>query len=376
MRKDFFNLDALDYEKPETKLFLGKKEGLVNTLHQVYPKLWDIYKRLKAQDWDELEFPFYNCKKDFNECNKVERELMVKTLAWQWEADSLVGNSLYTILEPFISNTELKVLYMRINDNENIHALTYSEIIKQSFSNPDEVLQEVLNVNDAKTRLNAVGDVFELMYGLSSSYRLNPFKYDYLYIYRSLMKFIITVLALERIQFMASFAVTFKLHDNGLFIPIGEAVNKICQDELFIHVETGKEIINIERKNGLLEELLDDTTFIEEIKIILKEIIDSELNWVDYLMQNDTNAIVGLDTKKLKDWVLWCAKDVIEFLDLMDIFDYNYPVKDPLPFMTNKYLYSSSSQQGSPQEERKANYFVGGFIEDDTDKIDILVNDL
>jgi len=60
----------------------------------------------------------------------------------------------------------------------------------------------------------------------------------------------------------------------------------------------------------------------------------------------------------------------------MDLFDYDYPVKDPLPFMTNKYLYSSSSQQGSPQEERKANYFVGGFIDDDSGKIDTLITEL
>ena len=51
------------------------------------------------------------------------------------------------------------------------------------------------------------------------------------------IKTTIILLFLERLQFMASFAVTFTICSTGLFQSIGTAVQKICQDELEIHAE-------------------------------------------------------------------------------------------------------------------------------------------
>ncbi len=81
-----FNTEKTDYETPE--IILGSDPGLFDTINKHYPALWKLYKTLKSQDWDENEFDYAPCNVQFKTCDKATYDMMVKTLAWQWEADS------------------------------------------------------------------------------------------------------------------------------------------------------------------------------------------------------------------------------------------------------------------------------------------------
>ena len=83
------NLDKTDYEKPS--LFMGERLGLLDSLNVHYPQLYKLYKDMKAKDWDELEFKFGSStlNSEFKTCPKNNYDIMIRTLAWQWEADSV-----------------------------------------------------------------------------------------------------------------------------------------------------------------------------------------------------------------------------------------------------------------------------------------------
>jgi ribonucleoside-diphosphate reductase beta chain len=70
---------------------------------------------------------------------------------------------------------------------------------------------------------------------------------------KNLLKYYFAMLLLERIQFMASFAITFTIAKTGLFQAIGQAVKKIAQDELEVHVEFRKQVI-LELQNNILKD--------------------------------------------------------------------------------------------------------------------------
>ena len=243
-----------------------------------------------------------------------------------------------------------------------LHALTYSEIVRNSFENPDEVLESVLGETKALQRLETVANVFANVYEVSHKLSLGMIDRDSDEAYDAIMSFVVTMLILERIQFMASFAITFAIVDTGLFLPIGSAVQKICTDELQVHVETNKEIIKNELKTekGYASYVANNNLY----KKIIREVVESELKWTDYLF-SDNAELVGLTSNLIKDWVLFNANDVYSFLDINNPF--KVVKKNPLGYM-NDWVDINSSQK-SPQEEKVGNYLLGGLKNNTNDEL-------
>jgi len=357
-----FNTEKSDYlAQSDRSLFLGQEPGLFDTVNRQFPKLWDLYKTMKSLDWDELEFDFAPCNLEFKQVPKAISQCMIRTLAWQWEADSVAANTLLPVMAPFISAPELQALYGRITDNEVLHAATYSEIVRCSFDDPKQVLNEVLQVKEAMQRLSTVGWVLSKTKRMSLEYAMGMRKADDDEVYDAVILAEVAFLLLERIQFMASFAVTFALYDTGLFQQIGKAVQKICQDEFEIHVSSHKEVLRHEfslprgraafaRLKPLIEKMIN-------------EVIDSELSFSDYSLDGD--PLVGLTKAKSKAWTLFSGRDVFEFFGIKS--QRQLPKDNPLPYM-EKHM-DISKTQASPQEQQNGQYKVNILQRTDEGKV-------
>lgn len=342
-----FNPDKSDYETQG--LFLGQDSGLMDTINKKYPNIWKLYKTMKKMDWDENEFDYSSCNVDFKTCNPSIYNMMIKTLAWQWEADSVASRCILPIMAPFISSSELFACWAEVTKNEITHSATYSEIVRSSFDNPKDVLNEVLTIKESLSRLSTVGEVMTSVYETSHKLALEDVSKDSDQAYEAAILATVALLCLERIQFMSSFAVTFAICDTGLFNSIGKAVQKIAQDELEIHVELDKEVINIESKTDRYKEIYPKLK--PTIQKMVDEVVQAELNWVTYLF-SEGDELVGVSEELLKQWSLFNAKDVYKFLKLES--PYELPKQNPLKFM-EKWLDISKTQP-SPQEEDSAQY--------------------
>lgn len=351
-----FNTNKTDYDT--VSLFLGEQsKGLFDTVNKQYPKIWGLYKKMKSLDWGEDEFDFSSCYVDFQTCSPDVYEMMIKTLAWQWEADSIATHSISPIVAPFVSSSELWAAWQRISDNETIHAATYSEIVRTSFNNPTEVLSEILAVSQSLQRLAGVGKIFAHAYEVAHKYALGQVPNNQ-ETYNAIFMFTVGMLILERIQFMASFAVTFAICETGKFQPIGKAVQKIAQDELEVHVELDKEILRNELKTERGKIAFEQCRAL--IKLAFEEVVHSEKAWVDYLF-SEGRQLLGLNAEILKQWTLFNARDVAIFLSIET--DIEMPVNNPLKMMNN--WLNISKTQPSPQEEANGQYKVGVIKRDD-----------
>lgn len=114
--ENIFNTNKVDYAN--TSLFLGEKNGMFDLIHRKYPKLWSLYKTLKTQDWDENEISVSSCLSEFKTCDKSTYDIMIKTLAWQWEADSVAAHCVVPLFAPFVTSDELWPFILRYGDNE------------------------------------------------------------------------------------------------------------------------------------------------------------------------------------------------------------------------------------------------------------------
>lgn len=360
MTDTVFNYDKDDYARQP--LFLGERQGLFDTVHRIYPEIWALYKAQKSLDWDENEFDYSSCNADFKQADRATYDMMIKTLAWQWEADSVASRAIAPVLAPFISASELWAAWQRISDNEVIHAATYSEIVRNSFDDPGVIIDEILRVEQAHERLERVIRAFEQGYRASHEYALGRRANDQ-ETYNTVFMMVIALYCMERIQFMASFAVTFAICDTGQFQPIGKAIQKIAQDELEIHAELDRVVLRHElttpRGRAAFRQCRDD------IILLLEEVIDSELRWVDYLF-SEGRELVGMTADRLAAWTLYCARDVYQTLGLTS-GRYQFPSSNPLRFM-EKWL-NISKTQASPQEQDIAAYKVGVLRRTDTDVI-------
>ncbi len=359
MTAAIFNSAKTIEEYKNTPIFMGPEPGFMDTIYKNHPKLWNLYKELKALDWSEDEFDFTRCLLDFKNCHQDTSDMMIETIGWQWEADSVAGRSVVSILAPFVSSTEYWTTLVRIADNENIHGATYSEIVKLSFEDTDSVMQRILNFKNTQARMTILENTLSEALTLSRKYAAGEIEASD-ELYRDVpIKTTICLLFLERVQFMASFAVTFSICSTGLFQPIGKAVQKICQDELEVHAEFDKEVIKYELKTERGQWAMESLK--PWMHQIADEFIQCEYSFIDSLFR-DGRHLPGVTPDMLKQWVLYNAKDVVRFLGLDMADKYTFPKYDPMPLLET--WINMNKTQAAPQEQDLAQYKVGVVIDD------------
>lgn len=348
-----FNLEK-SYTHGEGSLFLRGAPGLLDSINKNYPEIWALYKKLKKLDWDENEFDLSSCNLEFKTCSKTVSDMMINTLAWQWEADSVAAHSISPIVAAFNPADELWALWSEISKNEILHALSYSEIVRNSFDDPQAVMADVLSKVEAHRRMKTVASALGYVKKVSAQITLGIVKEDSDEAIDAIMMFVCTMLVLERVQFMSSFAITFAVADSGLFLPIGKTVQKICTDEYSVHVPADKAILRNEMKvPRSIASMKRIRPFVTQM---LSEVAASELVWTD-IMFSDDKQLPGVTGEMVKDWVLYGVYDAASFLGVDNHF--KHVMKNPLSYMDD--WIDINKNQTSPQEEKAGNYLIGGL---------------
>lgn len=355
MSETIFNLTKTAEEYAEKKLFGVGSMPLIDTIHRNFPKIWDLYQEMESLNWNANEIDYSQCLIDFEKAPKETSEMMIKTIMWQWENDSIAAQAPPVIIAPFEPCTEVWEGEVSITNNEGVHGNTYSEIVRMSFKNPQQVLSDLLQQKEKYERSGIFGRNLkevkrfsvDLAYKKEHSLEL-PSEEE---VIKHLILYYFTMLCLERIQFMASFAITFTICQSGYFLPIGSAVMKICQDELEVHSEFRKEVL----KNILSTEI--GKQVFEELKprltLTLETVVDQEQNWTrEYIFENGNKHLVGTNADLVCNFVLFNAKDVANTYKLKTKF--TFPKNNPMPHLES-WMDLSKIQQ-APQEQDLVSY--------------------
>lgn len=354
-----------DYKQVSGSVFLEAKRGLLDSINKRLPTVWALYKQLKTMDWDENEFPYKDAKAELVHGNKDASEAMIETLGWQWETDSVASHHLVPLMAPFVTSSEYWVALCRIQDNENVHALTYSEIVRNSFDDPDAVMQKVLDAQEPLKRLSAVIAIMDEAMTVGAKLTLGEISRDSELARDTALLLAFAFFVLERIQFMPSFAVTFGVTEKyGAYMPIAKAVQKICNDEFNIHVEVGREVIRNELSTAI--GLASYERCKPRIAALIKEVVECEMNWTrEYLFRNG-RVIPNCTADSLCDFVRFSATDVYNECPGIDN-PFGDLTENPLPYMED--WVEMDKNQAAPQEEKTANYLLGGVIDDVGDEV-------
>lgn len=352
-----FNANKTDYH--DTPLLLGQDNGLFDTISKRHRVFEDLFNRMAVYDWRETEFTFQDCNYQFRTCSRYEYDLMITTIAWQWEADTAAARSMIRILSTYITSPALWKLMVEITKNEIVHASTYSRMVELSFDHPDEIITDVVSKLEALRRMERIAGVMSHALNTAIKIETGQIARSSTEAYDAIMMLWCALLCMERIQFVASFAVTFGKGNAGKFVQFSNAVSKICTDELEVHAETDFAVLEIEfgtergidflqRRGGDILALVDDVR-------------QSELNWIDHIAANGADKDPDLTIDGLRTEVDLNSEPVYKF----------FGFKKELPYLTGRRLPYMETMikidqvQGAAQEERKGNYMVGGVITND-----------
>jgi ribonucleoside-diphosphate reductase beta chain len=362
-----FNTEKTDYEK--TPIILGQPRGLVDSITQQYPEQTGLYRKLRGSDWTEFEFVFEQCKVEFADPDlSYYSSKMRQALAYQWQTDSNAASTIAGITSCVVSSSEIFTGYQRISDNESIHALTYSEIVRQSFDDPMAALHEFKADMNSIERLRVVAKVFETAFISAHRWALHQARPD-LYplndkeryqIFDDMFMYFIALLCMERGQFMPSFATTFAICDLNIFQPIGDAVQRIAQDEIEIHVPFGKLVIRDLLATDRGREAFKNNRHL--IIELVNETIRSEDHWVDVAF-GDGRELPGAPPDSLKKFSYFGGTDIASFLGVETEVNFPLVYENPLSYMNHRMNLGTT--QASPQEAPPTSYMVNAVQRDD-----------
>lgn len=348
-----FNKNNTAWQNGDYPLFFGQKPGVFDSINRKYPKLFELFEHLKKIDWRHDEIDLTQTRMDLLQCPKSTREIMLLNLAYQWELDSIASRSIAPLFAPFISNSEYWQMISKQSENENLHSLTYSEIIRNCIPNTTEIFDMVMHNKEVLNRGDRVSKVFQELQLKGAEYTLG--KLDKHEALPFVLKGVCTLYALERIEFMSSFACTFALGEQQLFVGAARLVQKIAEDEQ-IHTVMGKETIKILKSDSLWNSMLQ--VYEDEIKSIVDDILNAEYQWNKYIF-SEGRSIVGLTTDLLNKWTQYNAQQVYDTLGFELPFE--RVLENPLPWM-DQWLDINLTQNAN-QEGENANYTLGSVID-------------
>lgn len=357
-----FNAANSGWKTKQYPLFMGEEMALYDSVNVNYKELFDVYKQQVSQRWVETEFNHEQSRLDMISCPKNIYDVMLLNLSFQWVLDSVASRAIAPLFAPFVTNSELWAALMENSNMEVIHALSYSEIVRQCVANPTDVFK--LSVQNEKTIQRAVKvvSVFDELQKAGAEYTLGIRKNDQS-TYNIVFKGLVALYILERLQFMASFAATFAVVEQGYFQSIGKMVQKIMLDEIFCHYTTDALALKIELSTERGKVAMRECK--EEILEMIAEVRYQERQWSDYLF-SEGRSIVGLNPLLLNEWVDYNAQSVYDGLGLSDSIPFERVKQNPLKWMDN--WIEIDKFQNCMQEADGNNYALNVVKDDVTDE--------
>lgn len=362
-----FNAQNDGYKDQHYPLFLGQRLGLYDSIHVAYPVIDENYKLQRSLRWTEDEVNLEQSRMDLlpagagGKSKPEEIDLMIKNLALLWELDSVASRSIIALFAPFISNSELTANMTEWTAMEVIHALTYSEILRQCVPDPMRPIEEVVKNDEVLGRSKLIINTFDELAEAGAKYNLGML-HDGPELKASIIRGLVALYILERVQFMSSFATIFAIAETNKCIGIAKLVQLICRDEL-AHAKFSSTIIGILRKDPEWEKVYQST--LPQLEAMLDEIMEREFRWNKYLF-TEGRKLVGLNELLLNEWVQYCAYELARDLDIP--FKYDKITAYPIPWMDNWIDFDKT--QNANQEADNTSYRMNSVSNDvDDDEI-------
>lgn len=339
----------------ENRMFFDDPVTIARYDKQKYP----IFEKLAEQQlsffWRPDEVDLSRDGKDFRAMSSHEQHIFTSNLKRQILLDSIQGRAPAAILNKIVSLPEIETWNTIWTFFETIHSKSYTHIIRNIYSDPSKVFDEML---DIKQIVDCAKDVALYYDDLDGEIVKHHHRFDNEYRAKEALWLCLNAInALEGIRFYVSFACSWSFGELNRMEGNAKIIRLICRDEN-LHLAATQHYLKLLPK--------DDPDFIqikkdcaEEVKGMMISVVDQEKAWAEYLFKD--GSMIGLNTPLLCDYIEFIAHKRMSSLGIVS----PYKIKtNPLPW-SEKWI-SSGSVQVAPQETENS-YLVGGTKMDVTE---------
>jgi len=346
-----------------------------NVKYRVFDKLTD---QQLGFFWQPQEINLIKDAKDFKDLTNHERHIFTSNLKRQILLDSVQGRSPNLAFLPCVSLPELETWIETWSFVETVHSRSYTHLIRNVYSNPSEIFDEILDIEEIGACANDIVKHYDDLVRLVNWYNLlgegsysvirkdktrtkTEVNIDLYDLKKKLWLTIMSVNILEGIRFYVSFACSWSFAELKKMEGNAKIIKFIARDEN-VHLASTQQLIKLLPK--------DDKDFIKiakETKVeciqMFQDAVEQEKDWADYLFKD--GSMIGLNARLLKDYIEWIANKRMLAIGLQSSF--KVPGANPLPW-TQKWI-SGSEVQPAPQEVEISSYIIGGTkqdVEEDT----------
>ena len=132
----------------ERKMFLDGSVDIQRFDNLKYKQLDKMTERQLGFFWQPNEVDLSRDSKDFKELTPNEQHIFTSNLKRQILLDSVQGRSPSLTLLPLVSIPELENWLTKWTENESLHSRSYTHIIRNIYSDPSIVFDNMLDIKE------------------------------------------------------------------------------------------------------------------------------------------------------------------------------------------------------------------------------------
>jgi ribonucleoside-diphosphate reductase beta chain len=315
--------------------------------------------------WRPEEIDVLRDAKDFKDLTPFEQHIFTANLKRQILLDSVQGRSPNLAFLPIVTLPELETWIETWAFSETIHSRSYTHIIRNVYSDPGRVFDEMLEVDDIIQCGNDISKYYDDLIRYSQWYQLlgeghhecngTKFEISAYELKKKLWLCLNSVNVLEGIRFYVSFACSWAFAELKKMEGNAKIIKLIARDEN-VHLGFSQTLLKILPQ--------DDKDFVKikqeteaEVIAMFESAVAQEEAWANYLFKD--GSMIGLNKQLLCDYVEWIAHKRMTALGLPNKYRGG---SNPLPW-TQKWI-AGGDVQVAPQETEITSYVIGGTKQD------------
>jgi len=369
MRYSVFNKKKSD--PTLAKVFLDDTVNVARYDKQKYPHFEKLTDKQLGFFWRPEEIDALRDSKDFKALSDHEQHIFTSNLKRQILLDSVQGRSPNVAFLPIISLPEIETWIETWSFFETIHSRSYTHIIRNVYSDPSVVFDEMLDIKQIVNCSDEISKYYDDLIEYTSWYNLlgegthrvvranttvaEEIDISSYELKRKIWNCVMSVNILEGVRFYVSFACSWAFAELKKMEGNAKIIKLIARDEN-LHLASTQTLLKVLIK--------DDKDFAkiakEEQEHNVKMFVDAveqEKRWAEYLFKD--GSMIGLNAKLLGDYIEWIGHKRMLSAQVPSPYKGG---SNPLPW-TQKWIQGQDVQV-APQETEITSYVIGGVKKD------------
>ena len=316
--------------------------------------------------WRPEEVDVMRDAKDFKDLTAHEQHIFTSNLKRQILLDSVQGRSPNLAFLPLATIPELETWIETWAFNETIHSRSYTHIIRNVYSDPAKVFDELTDIKEIVNCAESITGHYDELIHYTQAYNLfgegshtangKRFEVSSYELKKRLWLALNSVNALEGIRFYVSFACSWAFAELKKMEGNAKIIKFIARDEN-VHLASTQALLKLLPTDDKdFAKIKEETK--EQVQEIFERAVDQEKAWAEYLFKD--GSMIGLNKQLLTDYVEWLANKRMTAIGLES--PYKVGQSNPLPW-TQKWI-AGAEVQVAPQEVELSSYVIGGTKQD------------